>query len=64
MDGVYLLRQDGLTLETAYCRYLERCGWQVIIDSPGAKVLKWRFFDHEREQAEFGLKFVDHVLEF
>ena len=24
--------------------------------SPGAKGLKWRFFDHESEQAEFGLK--------
>ena len=26
------------------------------IISPGAKGLKWRFFDHEGEQAEFGLK--------
>ena len=24
--------------------------------SPGAKGLKWRFFGHESEQAEFGLK--------
>ena len=24
--------------------------------SPGAKGLKWRFFDHESEQAEFGDK--------
>ena len=28
----------------------------AIISSPGAKGLKWRFFDHESEQAEFGLK--------
>ena len=24
--------------------------------SPGAKGLKWRFFDYESEQAEFGLR--------
>ena len=28
----------------------------LLTYSPGAKGLKWRFFDHESEQAEFGLK--------
>ena len=28
----------------------------LVSYSLGAKGLKWRFFDHESEQAEFGLK--------
>ena len=36
-----------------FCQILQSINWQ---DSPGAKGLKWRFFDHESEQAEFGLK--------
>ena len=27
----------------------------ILCYSQGAKGLKWRFFDHESEQAEFGL---------
>ena len=29
---------------------------RLEINSQGAKGLKWKFFDHESEQAEFGLK--------
>ena len=33
MTGVYLLRPDGLRLETAYCKYQGSCDWQVSIYS-------------------------------
>ena len=35
--------------------YLFHILWKRVC-SPGAKGLKWRFFDQESEQAEFGLK--------
>ena len=47
--------QGGLTYDVFFLQPPKDV-FRTYSFSPGAKGLKWRFFDHESEQAEFGLK--------
>ena len=55
--AVYCLSLTKILLfDSLWC--IVRLYHYYVVDtySPGAKGPKWRFFDHDSEQAEFGLK--------